>query len=202
LAQQHHVAQVSLMLILPKGPHTSHRVGSWDSLKSFGEVTNTTWAIEETIQGTLSVFAKFSINSETGSRKEEEWKMQSQNPFYFSTSESRCKATSPTSKVKLSFSCTNLFKIAIRAWSLCACTYRVITSCNSWSTEAKFRLCSRMSKRLAWKRLLTVLTTKNRQSIPRVREEYMTRFMHIFSTNKVPWLVLWFSWAGTHFGRN
>jgi hypothetical protein len=28
LAQQHHVAQVSLMLILPKAPHTSHGVGS------------------------------------------------------------------------------------------------------------------------------------------------------------------------------
>jgi hypothetical protein len=25
LAQQHHVAQVSLILILPKSPHTSHR---------------------------------------------------------------------------------------------------------------------------------------------------------------------------------
>jgi hypothetical protein len=28
LAQQHYVAQVSLMLILPKAPHISHRVGS------------------------------------------------------------------------------------------------------------------------------------------------------------------------------
>jgi hypothetical protein len=26
--------------------------------------------------------------------------------------------------------------------------------------------------------------------------------MHIFSTNKVPRVVLWFSWVGTHFGRN
>jgi hypothetical protein len=46
-------------LILPKAPHTSHRVGRWVSLKAFGEVTDTTWAIEGTIQGTLSFFAKF-----------------------------------------------------------------------------------------------------------------------------------------------
>jgi hypothetical protein len=32
LAQQHHVAQVILILILSKAPHTSHRVGSWGSL--------------------------------------------------------------------------------------------------------------------------------------------------------------------------
>jgi hypothetical protein len=34
LAQQQHVAQVSIMLIVPKAPHTSHRVGSWGSFKS------------------------------------------------------------------------------------------------------------------------------------------------------------------------
>jgi hypothetical protein len=34
LAQQHHVAQVSLILILPRAPLTSHRVGSWGSFKS------------------------------------------------------------------------------------------------------------------------------------------------------------------------
>jgi hypothetical protein len=60
LAQQHHVAQVSLILILPKAPHTSRRVRSWGSLKAFGEVTNTTWAIEGTIRATLSFLAKFS----------------------------------------------------------------------------------------------------------------------------------------------
>jgi hypothetical protein len=36
--------------------------------------------------------------------------------------------------------------------------------------------------------LLTVLTTRIRHSKPRVREEYMASFMHIFSTNKVPQL--------------
>jgi hypothetical protein len=97
---------------------------------------------------------------------------------------------------------TNLFKLARRAWSLCVGTCLVITSCNSWSSEAKSRLCSRTSKRLAWGSLLTVLTTKIRPSKPRVREEYTTSFMHIFGTNKVPWVVLWFSWVGTHFGRN
>jgi hypothetical protein len=34
LAQQHYVAQVSLILILPKAPHTNHRVRSWGCLKS------------------------------------------------------------------------------------------------------------------------------------------------------------------------
>jgi hypothetical protein len=58
LAQQHHVAQVSLILILAKAPHSSHRVARWGSLKAFGEVANTTWAIEGTIWGTLSFFAK------------------------------------------------------------------------------------------------------------------------------------------------
>jgi hypothetical protein len=29
LAQQYHVAQVSLILILPKAPHTSHRSRKW-----------------------------------------------------------------------------------------------------------------------------------------------------------------------------
>jgi hypothetical protein len=47
--------------------------------------------------------------------------------------------------------------------------------------------------------MLTVLTTKNRLSKPHVQEEYMTSFMHIFSTIKVPRVVLWFSCAGTHF---
>jgi hypothetical protein len=72
LAQQHHVAQVSLKLILPKAPHTIYRVGSWGSLKAFGEVTNTTWVIEGTIRGTLSFFAKIFKNSKIVSRKEEE----------------------------------------------------------------------------------------------------------------------------------
>jgi hypothetical protein len=128
--------------------------------------------------------------------------MQSQKPFYFSTFEARWKATSPTGKVRLSFSRTNLFKFARRAWSLCADTCRVITSCNLWFAEAEFRLCSRTSKRLAWGSLLTVLTTKIQPSKPRVREKYMTSFMHVFSTNKVQRVVLWFSWVGTHFGKN
>jgi hypothetical protein len=39
-------------------------------------------------------------------------------------------------------------------------------------------------------------------SKPQVQEEHTTSFMHIFGTNKVPRVVLWFSWAGTHFERN
>jgi hypothetical protein len=105
-------------------------------------------------------------------------------------------------KVTLSFSHTNLFKLARRAWSLCAGACRVITSCNPWSTKAKSKLCSRMSKRLAWGSLLTVLTTKIQPSKPQVREEYTTSFMHIFGTNKVPQVVLWFLWAGTYLGQN
>jgi hypothetical protein len=132
-------------LILPKLHIQAIEVRSWGSLKAFGEVTNTTWAIEGTIRGTLSFFAKFSKKLRDRIQKRRS-KRYSQNPFYFSTSEARWKAKSPTGKVRLSFSCANLFKIARRAWSLCACTCRVITSCNSWSAEAEFRLCSRMRK--------------------------------------------------------
>jgi hypothetical protein len=95
LAQHHHVAQVNFMLILPKAPHTSHGVERWGSLKAFGEVTNTTWAIEGTIWGTLSFFAKFSKNSKMGSIKEEEWEMQSQKPFYSLTSEGMVESHKP-----------------------------------------------------------------------------------------------------------
>jgi hypothetical protein len=80
-------------------------------------------------------------------------------------------------------------------------TCRVITSCNPWSTEAKSRLCSRTSKRLAWGSLLTVLTTKIQPSKPWVREEYTTSFMHIFYTNKVPRVLLQFLWTGAHLGE-
>jgi hypothetical protein len=52
------------------------------------------------------------------------------------------------------------------------------------------------------RKLLTVRTTKIRPSKPRVREEYTTSFMHIFGTNKIPRVVLWFSWVCAHFGRN
>jgi hypothetical protein len=48
--------------------------------------------------------------------------------------------------------------------------------------------------------LLTVLTTKFPLSKPWVGEEYTTRFMHIFYTNKVPRVVLQFLWIGTHLG--
>jgi hypothetical protein len=126
--------------------------------------------------------------------------MKSQNPFYLSTFEARWKAKIPMGKVRPSFSRTNLFKFARRAWSLCVGTRRVIKSCNPWSTEAKSRLCSRTSKHLTWGSLLMVLATKIRQSKPRVREEYTTSFMHIFGTNKVPRVVLQFSWTSTHLG--
>jgi hypothetical protein len=39
-------------------------------------------------------------------------------------------------------------------------------------------------------KMLTVLTTEIRLSKPQVQEEYMMSFMHIFSTNKVPRVVL------------
>jgi hypothetical protein len=107
LAQQHHVAQVSLIFILPKAPHTSHRVGSWGSLKAFGEVTNTTWAIEGTTRGTLSLFAKISKLRDR-IRKREEWVMQSQNRSTLQPPEARWKETSPAGKTWLSLSRTNL----------------------------------------------------------------------------------------------
>jgi hypothetical protein len=44
----------------------------------------------------LSFFAKFSKkNSKIGSRKEEEGERQSQNPFYFSTSEGKVESYKP-----------------------------------------------------------------------------------------------------------
>jgi hypothetical protein len=57
------------LLSYPKLHIQAIEVGSWGSLKAFGEVTNTTWAIEGTIRGTLSFFAKFSKSSEIGSRE-------------------------------------------------------------------------------------------------------------------------------------
>jgi hypothetical protein len=50
--------------------------------------------------------------------------------------------------------------------------------------------------------LLMVLTTKFRPSKPRVREEYITSFMHIFYINKVPRVVLQSLYNGTHLGGN
>jgi hypothetical protein len=43
--------------------------------------------------------------------------------------------------------------------------------------------------------MLTVLTTKIWPSKARVREEYMASFMHIVMIDKVPQVVLWFSWV-------
>jgi hypothetical protein len=84
------------LLSYPKLHIQAIEVGSWGSLKAFGEVTNTAWAIEGTIRGTLSLFAKFSKkNSEIGSRKEWEWERQSQNPFYLSTSEGKVESYKP-----------------------------------------------------------------------------------------------------------
>jgi hypothetical protein len=83
------------LLSYPKLHIQAIEVGSWGSLKAFGEVTNTTWAIEGTIWGTLSFFAKFSKNSEIGSRKKEEWERQNQNPFYFSTSGGKVERYKP-----------------------------------------------------------------------------------------------------------
>jgi hypothetical protein len=83
------------LLSYPKLHIQAIEVGSWGSLKAFGEV-NTTWAIEGTIRGTLSFFAKFSKkNSEIGSRKEEEWVRLSKNSFYFSTSEGKVESYKP-----------------------------------------------------------------------------------------------------------
>jgi hypothetical protein len=94
LAQQHHVAQVSLMLILPKAPHTSHRVGSWGSYKSLWWGTNTTWAIEGTIWGTLSFFAKISKLRDR-IQKREERVMQSQKSLYSWTFEGKVESYKP-----------------------------------------------------------------------------------------------------------
>jgi hypothetical protein len=76
--------------------------------KAFGEVTNTTWAIEGTIRGTLSLFAKISILQDR-IQKREDWGMQSQNCSTLQPPKARWKVTSPTGKTRLSFSRTNLF---------------------------------------------------------------------------------------------
>jgi hypothetical protein len=188
-----------LYLSYPKLHIQAIEVGSWGSLKAFGEVTNTTWAIEGSIRGTLSFFAKFSKTAREVPEKESK-RCKVKTPYTFQPLKARWKAKSPTSKVRLSFSHTNLFEFVRRAWSLCAGTCRVITPCNPWSTESKSRLCSRTRKRLTWGSLLTVLTTKIWPSKPRVWEEYTTSFKHIFDTNKVPRVVLQFLWTGTHLG--
>ena len=95
LAQQHHVAQVSLMLILPKAPHTSHRVGSWGSLKSLWWGNKYHLSDRGNHPRNLVFLCKIFKNSEIGSRKEEEWEMQSQKPFYSSTSEGKVESYKP-----------------------------------------------------------------------------------------------------------
>jgi hypothetical protein len=82
---------------------------------------------------------------------------------------------------------------------LCIGTCRVVTPMQLLS-KAKSRLCSRTSKCSAWGSLLTVLTTSFRPSKSRKREGYMTSFIHVFNTNKVPRVVLVFLLVGTHLG--
>jgi hypothetical protein len=92
LAQQYHVAQVSLILILPKAPYTSHRSRKlrlawslwWGSKPHLSDRGNH--------PRNLVFLCKIFKNSEIGSRKEEEWEMQSQNLFYFSISEGKVES--------------------------------------------------------------------------------------------------------------
>jgi hypothetical protein len=108
LAQQHHVAQVNLILILPKTPHTSHRVGSWGSFKSlwWGQVPPERF--ERTIRGTLSLFVKISKLRDR-MRKREGWVMQSPNRSTLQPPKARWKVTSPMGKTWLSFYRNDLF---------------------------------------------------------------------------------------------
>jgi hypothetical protein len=79
LAWQHHVAQVSLMLILPKALQTRHRVGNWGSFKIlwWGNKYHFERSSEPSEELCLSL-QKFQ-NSKIRSKKREEWVMQSQN---------------------------------------------------------------------------------------------------------------------------
>jgi hypothetical protein len=98
LAQQHYVAQVSLMLILPKAPHISHRVGSWGSFKSLW------WANKHHLSDRgnhLRNFLSLCKNFQKlwdRSQKREEWVIQSQNHSTLQPPKARWKVTSPTSK--------------------------------------------------------------------------------------------------------
>jgi hypothetical protein len=110
LAQQHHVAQVSLILILPKAPHISHRVGSWGSLKSLRWGNKYHLSDRGDHPRNLVFLCKIFKNSEIGSRKEEEWEMQIQNRSTLQIPKARWKYTSPTCEIRLSFSRTIFFK--------------------------------------------------------------------------------------------
>jgi hypothetical protein len=109
LAQRHHGEQVSLMLILPTAPHTSHRVGSWGSLISLWWGNKYHLTDRGNHPRNLSFVAKISKLRDR-IQKREERVMQCQNRSILPRPKARWKATSPIGKIRLSFSCTNLFK--------------------------------------------------------------------------------------------
>jgi hypothetical protein len=84
LAQQHYVAQVSLMLILPKAPHTSHRIGSWGSLKSL------LWGNKHHPRNFVSLCKNF---QKLWDRSKKKWRVSNtkSKPFYSSTSKGKVK---------------------------------------------------------------------------------------------------------------
>jgi hypothetical protein len=84
-------------------------VGSWGSLKAFGEVTNSAWAIEGTIRGSLSFFAKFSKKTprlDPEKKKSERGKVKTHSAFQ--PPKARWKATSPTGKCNTTCFCSML----------------------------------------------------------------------------------------------
>jgi hypothetical protein len=73
--------------------------------------------IEGTIRGTKSLFEKFKKTPRQDPEKKRSKRCKVKTYSTFSTSEARWKGKSPTGKVRLRSSHTNLFKIARRAWS-------------------------------------------------------------------------------------
>jgi hypothetical protein len=71
--------------------------------------------IEGTISGTLSFFAKFSKTLREDPEKKKSKRCKIKICSSFQPSKARWKAKSPTGKVRLSFSHTNLFNFARRA---------------------------------------------------------------------------------------
>jgi hypothetical protein len=95
LAQEHYVAQVSFMLILPKALHTSHRVGSWGLFKILW------WGNKHHLsdrgnhpRNFVSLCKNFQKHQDRGQKKRRVSNAKSK-PFYSSTSKGKVKSYKP-----------------------------------------------------------------------------------------------------------
>jgi hypothetical protein len=110
--------------------------------------------------------------------------MQSPNHSTLQPPKARWKATSPTGKTWLSFSHTDLFKQQVEY----GIVHRSLQSSNTNATpvQGQVQTLLKDEQMFSLESLLTVFTTSFRPSKSWKREGYMTSYMHVFNTNKVP----------------